>query len=251
MGAKPVNVINTKGYNNKPFVKIATSNLYIEPNQIDPIYLTNLSFEEVGSKEFINSVSNNLILNSNYSNYSNISQILDKYSSYNVLPMSDNINTILLNKHEIDFNSHVPAFGKGTETNLIDLFSNLNGYSGICVYLDQNSFTQFSNGTLSAASGAAAPYTGTITGMVSTSGLNTGDYLYLATSSTTGFYAQVTSVASSSITISSTVSFSSSIPTINKIPNPQNIVIDVVNIDKNYSVEVEFLTTVEPIDDTI
>ena len=42
-GAKPVNVVNTKGYNNKPFVKIATSNLYIEPNQIDPIYLTNLS----------------------------------------------------------------------------------------------------------------------------------------------------------------------------------------------------------------
>jgi len=253
-GAKPSNIINTKGYNNKPFVKIATSNLYIEPDKVDPFYLTNLSFAEIGSSELINSVSNNLILNSNYSNYSNISEMINSYSSYSILPMSDSLNNILTNKYSINLNDYVPFFGKAKDSAVVDYFTNPNGYNGMTVYVDDYVSESIGSGTLSSPTGAAAPYTGTITSMYpSTSGLSVGDVLYLTSSSTQAFvaYARIDSVSSTSVTISSVTTFSAGSVDIKRLPNPKNIVIDVINIEDNLMVEVEFFTTVNAIDDTM
>lgn len=99
MAAKPPKVQNL-GFNKKESVRIATSNLFIETQNVPVDYMVGAIFSDIGGQEMINSSPAEVILSDNLLPISNIADINSRYSSANLIPVSDGILSNL-NKYDI------------------------------------------------------------------------------------------------------------------------------------------------------
>lgn len=111
MGAKPPKKA-TRYESTRPMVKIATSNLFIEPEVIDPDFATNLFFEDISGNELINIQSHNFLINTSNSNISNINSIVENYDAKSLFK-SSNIQPAYFGQFEITFSNKVPLVGNG------------------------------------------------------------------------------------------------------------------------------------------
>lgn len=94
------------GYNKKEPVKIATSNLFVDTDDVPVDYMTGVIFEEIGGQELINQSSTS-VYNSNSSEISNIYEVSERYSPFNILNISDGMLATMGNS-EINLNSYLP-----------------------------------------------------------------------------------------------------------------------------------------------
>jgi hypothetical protein len=115
--AKPPKIQNL-GYNKKDSVKIATSNLFIETQQVPVDYMIGAIFNDIGGQEIINSSPNDLLTSSTSLPISNIADINNRYSSANILPLSDGILSNL-NKYDIVLSQYVLPEDDSASTYLI------------------------------------------------------------------------------------------------------------------------------------
>jgi hypothetical protein len=99
MAAKPPKV-QTLGLNKKESVRIATSNLFIETQNVPVDYMVGAIFNDIGGQEMINSSPAEMLTSDTMLPISNISDINNRYSSVNVLPLTDGILNNL-NKYDI------------------------------------------------------------------------------------------------------------------------------------------------------
>jgi len=107
MGAKPKKRTITKvGYNKREPVKIATSNLFIETENVPVDYMVGAIFGEIGGQEFINYDSAEILTNPGGLPMSNLQTILDKYSPSNILSISDGSSSIL-SEFDINLNNYL------------------------------------------------------------------------------------------------------------------------------------------------
>lgn len=96
----------------RPMVKIATSNLFIEPQVVDPEFATNLFFEDISGNELINIQPYNFLANTSNSNIANINAIVDNYESKSLFK-SSNIQPAYFGQFEIIFGNKIPQVGNG------------------------------------------------------------------------------------------------------------------------------------------
>ena len=99
MAAKPPKV-QTLGFNKKESVRIATPDLFIETQNVPVDYMIGAIFGDIGGQEMINSSPAEMILSDSALPISDIAEINNRYSSANILPLSDGILNNL-NKYDI------------------------------------------------------------------------------------------------------------------------------------------------------
>jgi hypothetical protein len=116
------------GYNKKKPVRIATSDLFIDKDDVPVDYMVGVIFEEIGGQELI-SQSSESVYNSNTSEISNIYEVSERYSPLNILNISDGMLSTLGNI-DINLNSYLPQ---------LDLTLNLNNeIDNPSAYIDSN-----------------------------------------------------------------------------------------------------------------
>jgi hypothetical protein len=99
VAAKPPKV-QTLGFNKKESVRIATPDLFIETQNVPVDYMIGAIFGDIGGQEMINSSPAEMILSDSALPISDIAEINNRYSSANILPLSDGILNNL-NKYDI------------------------------------------------------------------------------------------------------------------------------------------------------
>lgn len=112
MAAKPPKKTTPWIEDTRPMVKIATSNLFIEPQIVDLEFATNLFFEDISGNELINIQSHNFLVNTSNSNISNINAIVENYDAKSLFK-SSNIQPAYFGQFEITFSNKVPLVGNG------------------------------------------------------------------------------------------------------------------------------------------
>lgn len=103
------------GYNKKEPVRIATSNLFIDTDDVPVDYMVGVIFEEIGGQELI-SQSSESVYNSNTSEISNIYEVSERYSPFNILNISDGMLSTLGNI-DINLNSYLPQLDLSLNAN--------------------------------------------------------------------------------------------------------------------------------------
>jgi hypothetical protein len=116
MGAKPPKVYNY-GYDGKPPVRIASSNLFIDTGKVPVDYMVGAVFNEIGGQEFINSYPADL-LSSTLLPIKNLADINERYSPANILPISDGILSTF-NKYDIKLDTYIPQEDETSNNYLI------------------------------------------------------------------------------------------------------------------------------------
>jgi hypothetical protein len=127
MGAKPTKLKTTYGTRDlKEAEKIATSNLFIDEQVVDPNFATGLFFENISGNELINTQPYNFLVNTSNSNISNLNSIVSNYTPQSLFK-SSNIQLIYFNQFEIILNDKIPLVGNGTNgSNIYFKSSNIN-----------------------------------------------------------------------------------------------------------------------------
>jgi hypothetical protein len=95
------------GYNKREPIKIATSNLFLDTGKVPVDYMVGAIFNEIGGQELINYGSSEFLKDPKILPISDISNVLDKYSSYNILNNSDGTATIF-GVFDINLNKYIP-----------------------------------------------------------------------------------------------------------------------------------------------
>jgi len=103
------------GYNKKKPVRIATSDLFIDKDDVPVDYMVGVIFEEIGGQELI-SQSSESVYNSNRSEISNIYEVSERYSPFNLLNISDGMLATMGNI-DINLNSYLPELDLSLNTN--------------------------------------------------------------------------------------------------------------------------------------
>ncbi len=111
MAAKPPKVAK-RFEDTKPAVLIATSNLFIEPEIVDPQFATNLFFEDISGNELINIQPYNFLVDTSNSNISNINSIVTSYEPQSLFK-SSNMQQSYFSGFEISLNDRTPSVGSG------------------------------------------------------------------------------------------------------------------------------------------
>jgi hypothetical protein len=99
-------------------VKIATSNLFLDTGKVPVDFMVGAIFNEIGGQEFINSYPVDFILDNSILPISNISEINDRYSPLNILPISDGI-LANLNKYNLSLSQYELEPGENSNEYLV------------------------------------------------------------------------------------------------------------------------------------
>jgi hypothetical protein len=125
--AKPIKLKTTYGTRDlKKAEKIATSNLFIDEQVVDPNFATGLFFENISGNELINTQPYNFLVNTSNSNISNLNSIVSNYTPQSLFKSSNN-QIIYFNQFEIILNDKIPLVGNGTNgSNIYFTSGNIN-----------------------------------------------------------------------------------------------------------------------------